>query len=364
MLLLCLPNLAWTQSTPEIQIRGQQFVAGNVPFRVKGIHYGPWRPGTGPNKEYPYPPLDGIAEDFELIRRAHANTVLIYDAPLRVLDLADRHGLKVLYTFALDWWAVGGERQGQVRERVVEQVQARRGKPAVLGWILGNEIPEAVLQERGASVLIEGLRDLYQAVKQIDPVHPISHANWPPTKDLDLRFLDFASFNVYPLWPPEVVAAGFGPYISRVLRPLAQEKPLLLTEFGVNSIEASAEDQARILRESWDGLVAAGAAGGVVFEFADEWWKNYNNPVRPGNWWVRREAPDDELRYDEDPEETYGIVNAERRPKPAYEAIALAFGEPDRRQTARTVGVVVVTGLVAVAGTAWLGALWRRRFTA
>ena len=45
-----------------------------------------------------------------------------------------------------------------------------------------------------------------------------------------------------------------------------------------------------------------------MFEFADEWWKNYNNPARPGDWWTRVDAPDDELRHDHDPEETYGVM--------------------------------------------------------
>lgn len=357
-----LPGVAWTQSTPEVRIRGRQFVAGDAPFLIKGIHYGPWRPGTGPNKAYPYPPIEGIAGDFDLIRRAHANTVLLYDAPASVLDLADRRGLKVLYTFALDWWAVGGERQPEIRAQVVERVKALRGRPALLGWVLGNEVPEAAIQERGADRIVEGLRDLYDAVKRIDPAHPVSHANWPPAKDLDLGFLDFVSFNLYPLWPPEVVATGFGPYIAQVLRPLAHDKPLLLTEFGVNTIEATADRQAQLLRSSWTGLVDAGAAGGVVFEFADEWWKNYDNPVRTGNWWVRRQAPDDELRHDEDPEESYGLMTADRRPKPAYDAIAEAFAtSSDQERTGHAVGLVLVSSLTAVAGVLWLGAARRRR---
>ena len=86
----------------------RQFTVDGQVFLVRGMHYGPWRPGTGPNKHHPFPKLDDIANDFELIRRANANTVLIYDAPPEVLDLAERAGLKVVYVFALDWWAVGG----------------------------------------------------------------------------------------------------------------------------------------------------------------------------------------------------------------------------------------------------------------
>ena len=40
-------------------------------------------------------------------------------------------------------------------------------------------------------------------------------------------------------------------------------------------------------------LRAAGTTGGVVFDFADEWWKNYDNPKRTGNGWDRQAAPND-----------------------------------------------------------------------
>lgn len=351
---------------PEVRLAERQFVVDGEPYLIRGIHYGPWRPGTGPNKSYPYPDLKGIAEDFEAIRRANANTVLIYDAPPEVLDLAEQHHLKVIYCFALDWFSIGGPNQTGITTGVVERVTALRTKPALLAWLLGNEVGGHVLQTRGDAPIVTGLRDLYTAVKAADPAHPISHANWPPARHLDLRFLDFVSFNVYPLWPPEVVAMGFGRYVERVLRPIAGEKPLLISEFGANTIEAGDEGQARLLRDSWHGLLQSGAAGGIVFEFADEWWKNYNNPARPGDWWTRVPAPDDELRQDQDPEETYGLVRADRTPKPALSVVADMFGEGEARQTARLVGITIVSGIVltATVGWIWAGRRYRRRHSA
>ena len=90
-----------------------------------------------------------------------------------------------------------------------------------------------------------------------------------------------------------------------------------MTEFGVNSLEAGEEGQARIVRECWAEILQSGTAGGIVFGFADEWWKNYDNPKRPGNYWFREGAPEDEARHDEDPEEHYGIMTADRKPKAA-----------------------------------------------
>jgi len=343
----------------DVRLRNRQFVVGGQPFLVKGIHYGPWRAGTGPNKGYPYPPLEGIAADFETIRGTHANTVLIYDAPPEVLDLAERDGLKVVYCFALDWYAVGGPEQASITAKVVARVNALRGKPALLAWLLGNEVGSHALTTRGADTITAGLRDLYVAVKAADPHRPVSHANWPPARFLNLDFLDFLSFNVYPLWPPEVAAQGFGPFIQRALVPLARDKPLLISEFGANTIEAGEDGQARLLRSSWDGLVKAGAAGGIVFEFADEWWKNYDNPTHPGDWWTRSPAPDDEKQADNDPEETYGLVTSDRQPKPALAVVSAMYGTVDGLTRARTFGATALAVLLLTAVAAW--ALGRRR---
>jgi len=330
-------------------------------FIVQGVHYGPWRPGTGPNKQHAYPSLEGIASDFELIRHANANTLLIYDAPSAVVDLAHKHGLKVIYVFALDWWSVGGPAQAEMTRQIADRVTKLRDKPALFAWILGNEVPGQVLQERGTERIVAGLKELYAAIKAADPHHPISYANWPPGAGLELPFLDFVSFNVYPLWPPEVVATGFGRYIATKLQRIAGDRPLLISEFGVNTIEAGEEEQSRLLKSSWEELLHAGAAGGVVFEFADEWWKNYNNPARPGDWWTRVDVPDDELRHDADPEENYGIVRADRTAKPAFAVVSEMFAARKDHAAARTAATVILITIVALAAVAWAWAHGRRR---
>lgn len=344
-----------------MRVAGSTLVVDGQPFVVKGVHYGPWRPGTGPNGKYPYPSPADIDSDLALIAQLDANAILVYDAPDYVLDLAAKRNLNVLYTFTLDWWSVGGPQQSAIRDRVVERVKALRSKPALLGWVLGNEVPSNVLDTRGDRVIAGAIEDLFDAVKQSDPAHPITHSNWPITRDLPLGFLDFVSFNVYPLWPPEVAARGFGNYVNDVLRPIAHGKPLVITEFGVNTLEASPEDQARILNDCWAGLRRANVAGGVVFEFADEWWKNFDNPKRAGDWWNRQAAPDDEKRHDADPEESYGIMTAERTPKPAFFAVQQMFAAPRQLTMAEAVPFGAVAALILMAAGMWTWAAARLR---
>jgi hypothetical protein len=154
----------------------------------------------------------------------------------------------------------------------------------------------------------------------------VSHANWPITLDLDLSFMDFAAFNLYPAWPREVSIMGYGRFIRQVLLPEAAGRPVLVTEFGQNSLEVPEERQAELLIDCW-GSIRELTAGGFVFEFADEWWKNYDNPVEKGVWWKREHAPDDEVAHDLDPEEYYGIFDSARRPKLAVSAVRQMFHE-------------------------------------
>jgi GT2 family glycosyltransferase len=363
-----LPLFVWKtqvmgEEKPGVQIHGKSVLVDGRVFQVKGIHYGPWRPGTGPNKGYSYPSRAEIDSDLILIRSMNANTILVVDPPGDVLDSAQEHGLKVLYSYTIDWWNFGTPADAARRRSILQRVSELRDKPALLGWVLGNEVPSGVLDTRGKDVIRNGLRALYDDVKRLDAVHPVTHSNWPITRDLDLSFLDISSFNVYPLFPPEVVARGFGNYIGQVLTPISGDKPLLITEFGATTIEAGEDGQARLLKSSWQGLTDAGACGGIVFEFADEWWKNYDNPKRQGDWWDRRPDPDDEKRHDLDPEEYYGIVTAERQPRAAAATVKDMFSSSKSSQISLTPSRVIPAGvvllLIVASCGAWSWARWR-----
>jgi hypothetical protein len=309
----------------RVGIEGDRFVVDGRTFLVQGIHYSPWRPGTGPMKGYAWPDDTSIERDLGMIRTTGANTILVHDAPASILPLAGRHGLMVIATYFINWQSIGDE--VAFRARAAEIVAAARAiapQPNLLAILLGNEVTEWVLKERGAPLIEARLRGLYREVKAAAPRVPVSHANWPVTRSLDLSFLDFTAFNLYPAWPREVAVAGYGPYIESVLKPIAAGRPLLISEFGQNSLEATEARQAQVMRDCW-AEIRTRAAGGVVFAFADEWWKNYDNPIDSSDYWQRRYAPDDEKTHDLDPEEYYGIVTAEREPKPAYGAVSEMF---------------------------------------
>ncbi len=366
--LLVLPGLGSVppQDPPAVRVTGKTLALEDAPYKVKGVHYGPWRPGTGPGRS-PFPSEEELAEDLAMIAALGANTVLAYDPPRTLLDVAWRHQLRVLVAGWLDWPQLGNDAFAGQQQALLDRVEALHDHPAVLGWMLGHEIPPWIVVQHGTAKVEGVLRGLYDEIRARDSRHFVTHANWPNTRTLDLSFLDVCAFNLYPLWPPEVVAMGYGNFISKVLQPIAGDRPLLITEFGVNSMEAGEDGQAQRTTECWTGLNAAGACGGFVFEFADEWWKNYSNPQLHGAWWDRTTVDDDHLQHDEDPEEHYGLVTGERRPKAAYQAVAAMFaatpaaGSPPVAGGDWSSAMTIVLVLLALATVSFFAALTRSR---
>ncbi len=362
MLLFTRGSAAGTRHEPEVpseQIRGKSIYVNGKPFVIKGMFYGPWRPGTGPNGKSPYPAPTLIASDLKLIRKMNVNTIVADDPPGYVLDLARKNHLRVLYEFYVDWWTLGTPKFASAERSILKRVKEYRDKPALLGWILGNEVPQQLVgTDAGERRIDDGLHGLYNAVKKIDSRHFVTSANWPPTKELKLGFLDVTSFNVYPLWPPTVVARGYSNYIRNYLQPIAGKKPLLITEFGADAVQASQKEQAQLILKSWKGLRAAGACGGVVFEFADEWWKNYDKPIRPGDWWWRVPDPNKGKTHMLDPADYYGVMTAFRKPRPAA-AIVRKMYAPKADSPGYEAPVVAVGILVLLAAGGWGYGKWR-----
>ncbi len=128
----------------------------------------------------------------------------------------------------------------------------------------------------------------------------VSYANFPSTEYLTVDFTDFVCFNVY-----LHDQAAFRRYVAR-LHNLAVDRPLVLTEFGVDSLREGERGQCRIL--SWQVRTAfeTGVAGTCVFAWTDEW---FTGGHLIEDW-------------------AFGLVDRERRPKPALLEVERAYCGP------------------------------------
>jgi glycosyltransferase involved in cell wall biosynthesis len=282
-----------------LRVHGKFFFAGEEKHFVKGVTYGPFAPSSD-GAQFPEPEV--VDRDFALMATGGINTVRVFTVPpLRLLDAADRAGLKVL--IGLPWsehvtFLDSREVQAGIREAVVIGVRACARHPAVFAYLVGNEIPPDIIRWHGPRKIERFVASLVALVKSEHPGALVSYANFPSTEYLNVTdFCDFLCFNVYLHHE-----AAFRRYVAR-LHNLTVTKPLVLTEFGADSLRSSEEEQRRILSWHIDAAFSSGVAGAFVFAWTDEWFTG-GHPIEDWN---------------------FGLVDRGRRPKLAFAAVASQY---------------------------------------
>jgi GT2 family glycosyltransferase len=255
-------------ATGRPRIAGKFFTIDKRKFYIKGVTYGPFRPNAE-GCEYHDPAR--VERDFAAMAQDGLNTVRVYTLPPRwLLDAAQRHGLRVMVGVAWEQHIAFLDepaRSRDIERRVREAVRACAGHPAILCYVIGNEIPAPIVRGCGARRVSRFLKRLYRAAKAEDPNGLVTYVNYPSTEYLQLPFVDFVCFNVY-LESPERLAA----YLAR-LQNLAGERPLVMAEIGLDSRRNGEETQARTMDWQVRTTFAGGCAGVFVFSWTDEWFR-------------------------------------------------------------------------------------------
>jgi GT2 family glycosyltransferase len=249
-------------------VRGKFLFVGEETFWVRGVTYGTFRPDSS-GVEFPAPAV--VEADFRAMAGAGVNCVRVYVVPPRwLLDLAASTGLRVMV--GLPWEqhvAFLDDRAAALRiiQKVREGIRACAAHPAVLCYAIGNEIPAPVVRWYGKRRIEAFLARLAAAVKREDPAALITYVNFPTTEYLEVPFVDIVSFNLY-LESKERYSA----YLAR-LQNLAGERPLLMTEIGLDSRRNGEAEQAGSLDWQIATAFEAGCAGVFVFAWTDEWFR-------------------------------------------------------------------------------------------
>ncbi|MSR35091.1 MAG: glycosyltransferase [Gemmatimonadetes bacterium] len=287
-------------SLARVRADGKFLSTGGERFLIKGATYGTFAPDASGDQ---FPPAARVREDFAGMAGLGINTVRVYTPPRpALLDEAARHGLRVIV--GLPWSqhvAFLDDRRltRAIRRDAVARVRELAAHPAAFLFALGNEIPAGVVRWHGHERVERFLESLYEEAKATAPESLFSYVNFPPTEFLDLSCFDVCSFNVYLHSEPELRA-----YLAR-LQNVAGQRPLLLAEAGADSIREGRDGQARITAAHVRAAFEEGACGAVAFAWTDEWWRG-GDPI---------------VDWD------FGLVNRERRPKPAAAAVAAAFAD-------------------------------------
>ena len=277
---------------------GKFFRVGAQKFHPKGVTYGPFQP-DGAGGTFPAP--EQVERDFVLMKQLNANCLRTYHVPPRwFLDLAHGHGLKVLvdyywpkHTCFLD----DTESMEFARRETRKAAEALAGHPAVFAITLANEIPPDIARWYGARRIENFLDELAGIVKSVDPQRLVTFVNFPPTEFLQPKSLDFVSFNVY-LHDPK----PFSNYLDR-LQSLAGGKPVVLAEFGMDSMREGEDSKAQFLSGHIEVAFRAGLAGTFIFAFTDDW---HTGGHQIDNWF-------------------FGLTDRDRKPRKSFYAVAEQF---------------------------------------
>ena len=277
---------------------GKFLRVGSDPFLVRGVAYGSFAPRADGQQ---FPELDQVRRDFALMRRGGINTVRTYLVPPPdVLDLAGEHDLRVMagVTWPQHVAFLGSRRlRGDIIRAIRQQVRSMANHPALLLTAIGNEIPPGVVRWHGRRNVERFLRAAFDEARDAAPGMLLTYVSYPPTDFLDLPFLDVHAFNVY-LHDEAAMRA----YVAR-LHHVAADRPLLLTECGADSQRETEHGQAALAAMQARVAFSEGACGAIVFTWTDEWWRG---GASIDDW-------------------SFGLVDRERRPKPAYAAVCRVF---------------------------------------
>jgi GT2 family glycosyltransferase len=284
----------------RLEARGKFLYKGHQKVALRGVTYGTFaRDANG--GEYGTPAT--CSRDFTAMAASGINAVRTYTVPPRwLLDLAARHDLMVM--IGLPWeqhvaFLDDRDRLRTIHSRVREGVRSCAGHPAIAGFAVGNEIPASIVRWYGRRRCERHLKQLCETVKSEDPTALVTYVNYPTTEYLELPFLDMACFNVFLEARRDLDA-----YLAR-LQNLSGDRPLVLTEIGLDSRRNGEQAQADTIAWQIQTAFQGGCAGAFVFSWTDEWSRGGHNIE---DW-------------------DFGLTRRDRSPKPALESARKAFAQ-------------------------------------
>ena len=282
--------------------RGKYLFDGERKFYARGVSYGPFAPNSRGER---YPEPERADQDFAMMRELGANLVRVYvPPPPWMFELAGKHGLRLMV--GMPWpfhmaFLDSRDMTRDIRETIRKGVtEMRQFADVIFAYSLGNEVRSDIVRWHGPRAVSRFLAELYDLGKQIDPEGLFTYSNYPSAEYLELGFLDVLSFNVY-----LHREADFRRYMTHLLA-LSRDRPLVLSETGMDTIREGEEHQAELL--SWQARAAfeLGLSGFVVFAFTDEW---HTGGAEITEW-------------------AFGLVTRERKRKQAFGALGAVFRGP------------------------------------
>jgi beta-galactosidase/beta-glucuronidase len=302
-----------------VRVAGKKLYVDGEIFHVKGISWNPIpRGGLHPQS------LDyaGFADlDIPMMVNAGINVVRTYE-PIEDRGVLDKlHAAGIYVINSVYPWG------GATVDVATNRVSNLRDHPAILMWLVGNEWNYNNLytgSQHDFAWSMARVQAVAAAIHTVDSNHPVisSYGHVPPTQVIDgVPDVDVWGANVYTGLSLNSV---FSDYRGRTA------KPLLITEYGADAWNANAgydpDSQAEATRVLTQAIFEQCSAlhdngfvlGGALYSWADEWHKAGNPNEQDTGGSAPGGGPHPDMVFNE---EYWGIVDIDRNPRPAYDAL-------------------------------------------
>ena len=232
-----------------IRVEGDRLLLNGEPVFLKGFGRHEDFPVTGRGL---LPAV--IVKDYALMGWVGANSFRTTHYPYseEMMDLADRLGFMVIDetpAVGLIFRDKGLERRRQLCAQFTRELIARdKNHPSVILWSLANE-PMSV--EPAAGEFFWGLYDLAKAQ---DATRPVTVVSYIGAKEQSFEFLDVVCWNRYNAWYTQAgrIAEGAALLSGELDELYARfHKPVLLTEFGADTIPGVHAQPAEMFSEEY-----------------------------------------------------------------------------------------------------------------
>ena len=244
----------------EIKVTETDILLNGKPVFLKGFGKHEDFAVLGKGLSYPL-----IVKDFQLMKWIGANSFRTSHYPYaeEVMQLADRMGFLVIDevpAVSLNFRHVTDRTLDAHIRSISELIERDRNHPSVICWSVANE-PGIWGEAESISVVAENYwTRIFSHTRDLDPSRPITLPTFPKWREKDpvYKFCDFLSLNRYWGWyeiPGDLEKAGNALREEiNVLRD-AYRKPILLSEFGADTIEGLHATYPQLFTEEYQTMM-------------------------------------------------------------------------------------------------------------
>ena len=270
----------------NLEIKGEWYYINGEKTFISAIGYEIGaRPGEHPYKDARKVQESRMRNDLKLIKDAGFNAIRTWsELTNEEVKIVQESGLYLIYGI---WILPHGEFKdpqfvADAKQQVRDVIAFTKRYDCVITYLIMNEPMPGHIYEQGGETTVNlwtGLRDI---IHEEHPGIPVTYSiNSRVGEYVDQNIFDVYACNTYDHNEDHIYTQTFGPHFEWLREIYGQEKPFLLTEFGMSVSQVgfgmyggnTYKKQAEWVIRNYSTALDGGINGACPFYYADGWWK-------------------------------------------------------------------------------------------